>query len=177
MPETHVSGTVVELIEFLGVVADRPDLNSTTIQAMRSAWHSVTAELGIPPSTFVQTLQPDDLVDQFERRRGPNFRSGATYRTRLRVGQQLFLAWQAKDPEWMDIARTRTPNRPGSLNSSRAGRSPIRVLQFPLRRDTLINIEIPVDLTSSEAERVAAFLRSCVVPDETGAGYEEAPAT
>jgi hypothetical protein len=164
------------LLDFLDQVIDSPRLHRTTVLAIRSAWRSVTKELGISHSNTVALMSPDDLVDAFVARRGPNFRSGATYRTRLRVGQQLYQAWLAEDPDWTDIARTRAVPAPQMINQSGAGQPAPLVVKFPLRSDLAINVEIPEQLTYPEVERIAAFLKSMVIPDGDP-GQKEAPAT
>jgi len=145
------------------------------VLAIRSAWRSVTKELNLAPGDSIAQLSPDVLVDTFEAHRGANFRSGATYRTRLRVGQQLYQAWLAEDPDWADIARTRaTPAH--NINKSIAGQPTPLVVRFPLRSDLAINVEIPDHLTYHEVDRITAFLRSMVIPDGEP-GQKEAPAT
>jgi hypothetical protein len=151
------------LLHFLRWAAGQPGLNPTTVQAMRSAWNTVANTLGLQPGTDVSSLQLDELMDEFELKRGPNFRSGPTYRTRLRVGQQLFLAWSANDPTWTDIARTKQPTKPRGLNIYLDGQEAAVMRDFPLRRDLSIALELPNDLTSAEAERICAFVRSHVI--------------
>jgi hypothetical protein len=166
MTDAPTAGTIADLVDFLERATREEDLHPSTVQAMRSAWRSVTQELDISPARGVRDLSPDELVDAFERRRGPNFRSGATYRTRLRVGQQLYLAWLAGDPDWTEVARRRTPGGVRSINRSTTGRATVRVVQFPLRRDMMLDVEVPYDLTAQEAERLCGFLKSFVIPED-----------
>src|SRR5690348_2552827 len=132
MKRTPTSGTIAGLLTFLDAAMSEPSLHRTTVQAIKSAWRSVTLQLGIPSTAVVARLSPDELVDAFEVRRGPNFRSGATYRTRLRVGQQLYQAWLEDDPDWTSVARTRANAAAESINQSRAGPPATQIVQFPL---------------------------------------------
>lgn len=155
--------SVAALQTFLDWALEQPGLHPATIQAIKSAWHSVPETLGISGDTDVADLRPDLLMNDFEKVRGPNFRSGPTYRTRLRVGQQLFLGWHAGDPSWIEVARTKRPRPARSLNSIRTGHEGILVRDFPLRRDLTISFELPIDLTATEANRIAAFIASHVI--------------
>ncbi|GAB2974145.1 hypothetical protein [Saccharothrix stipae] len=113
-----------------------------------------------------------------------------TYKGRFRQSVALFLAWLDKDPNWKSSLKRRTkannaakkvappsapPTTPKSVaderKSLRAEPPPpspeettlvpglIRY-QLPLRPDLLVNLDLPVDLTSADAARIAAFVKS-----------------
>ena len=172
MTVDQATGTVAGLLTFLGEVIDESRVNRATAQAVRSAWRTVVREFEISPDTAVEDLAPDELVDAFETQRRGRFRSGATYRTRLRTGLQWYRCELSGDAGWADTSR-RTD---GGLNQSTASHGYTLVLQFPLRRGLLIDITVPADLTCDEADRLAGFYRSLVVP-HPDAGQRDAPAT
>lgn len=162
------SGTVEAIPTFLDWATSNPELHPTTVQAIRSAWRTVPSVLGIPPLTKVETLDADAMMDDFERLRGPNFRSGPTYRTRLRVGQQLYLAWLSGDPEWVAVARTKALQK-GGLNSMQVAPQALVVREFPLRHGLTAMFQVPLDLTRSEVSRIGRFLDSLVIDDDEDA--------
>lgn len=176
MTTAERAGTVAGLLDFLGGTASSSDLNRTTVQALKSSWQSVVTELALQPTDEVDALEVDVLMNDFERRRD-GFRSGATYRTRLRAGKALYQAWLTGDPKWSSAARTRGAPPDISLNMMQTRReSPVDVV-FPVRPDVWIKVEIPPNLTHEEAERIASLYRSFVIPGDAHAGQKEAPAT
>jgi len=98
----------------------------------------------------------------------------------------MYLAWSDGDPTWKNVRTRRTSGTPRvgraaltkttdtDVNASdpdqgsvllqslhrRTMSAPTVTYQLPLRPDLLIQIQLPVDLTQTDADRVAAFVRS-----------------
>ncbi|MEV4618847.1 hypothetical protein AB0J74_09110 [Asanoa sp. NPDC049573] len=155
------------MITFLQENARDADFNTSTIMAMASGVRSVIDTLGIPLDTSVRTLDVEELMDNFQQRRGPAFRSAATYRTRLRAATQLYLAWLDDDPDWKSIARARRSAPAPTLDVVRSPAT--QTVEFPIDRGFKVRIELPLSLNKHTAGRLHALIDSLVVDDDVAA--------
>lgn len=59
-----------------------------------------------------------------------------------------------------------SPAAPAGKEKERQTRDAIREFSFPLRRDFSIDFTLPLDLTTVEAERISAFLKTLPITSE-----------
>ncbi|BCB82399.1 hypothetical protein GCM10022251_48170 [Phytohabitans flavus] len=157
------SGTIAGLLGFLDRCAEDKDFNRVTVQSMRSGANSVATLLSLPLDTQVAALDIEQLMDHFQAAKGPAFRSAATYRTRLRVASQLYLAWLEGDPEWKSIARTRPRTAAPPMPADSALTPPTRIVEFPVDAHLSIKLELPLSLNQQTAQRLHSLINSLVV--------------
>lgn len=127
-------------------------------------------------------------------RTGYTSASMTTYKARFRQAISMYLAWLDQDPSWKTVVKTRrTSDTPRARNTTPTAVSPTapaattapdsvhvtvdrmpgpgssasRLVKhhLPLRPDLLVQIELPIDLTQSDAERVASFVKSLAFDD------------
>jgi hypothetical protein len=164
-----------DLQGFLDHAGDKGLMPAATAQALAVATRNV---LGILSDTEKADLRPLDLdaaIKRFENKRARDFTptSLKEYSRRVRRAVELFLSWR-EDPANFTI-KTRTTSAPrkkdkGSSNSEPAARDtaeqpPDDVAgtyrsSVPVRPGLVVTlVNIPNDLTSAEAERIAGFVR------------------
>lgn len=113
-----------------------------------------------------------------------------TYKSRFRQSVAMYRAWLNKEPSWKHAGKDPRARKASESRAQRkAGRAKTKasggsssdlasdhpsvvpasatfpdtqmvVYDLPLRPDMLVRITLPFDLTSSDAERIAAFVRS-----------------
>ncbi len=170
------SGTGVGLYEFLDWVADNGDVHPVTANAFKVASRKILSLGGDPDAVDVRTIDVEYLLDRFEARFKDDYKpsSMSSYKTRVRQAIALYLAWLDGNPDWVRIVRTRGASRLDELRSVKTESTGVPSVasvstsvspklvkhSLPLRPDLMIQIELPVELTTADAERVAAFVRS-----------------
>jgi hypothetical protein len=157
------SGTIAGLLEFLDRCTEDQDFNRVTVQSMRSGVNSVATLLSLPLDTRVVALDIEQLMDHFQAAKGPAFRSAATYRTRLRVASQLYLAWLEGDPEWKSIARTRPRTAVPAMPRDNALTPPTRIVEFPVDAHLSVRLELPLSLNQQTAQRLHSLIDSLII--------------
>lgn len=194
-------GTGAGLLAFLDRIGSHGEINPATARALRAAAKSVLAIEADPDGVDVRGIDVDNVLDRFENLNRARMKddSMATYRSRFRIAVAMYIAWLAKEPNWKSAGKRRPAKsasnggRHTSVRSRRSGRTePVAetgvtktvpseepaprmvVYDMPLRRDLLVRITLPVDLTTADADRVAAFVRSLAFdrpgPSSDGAG-------
>ena len=207
------SGTGAGLSAFLLRLGERGEINQNTAANLRRAAEKV---LGIedPSSVDIRNLDVDEILDRFENLNRLSYTDTSlqTYRSRFRLGVELYQRFLAADPAWKSLIKRDTQRTGGGRTAKKGGKggekqpspwpdhTPLvslvtgpsrsrtvaseatehelpRLVTYdvPLRPDLLIRLNLPVDLTLADAERLCAFVRSlafkptanAVTPPET----------
>lgn len=182
------SGSGTGLVEFLEWAGSKGEMAPATAAARASAVRQILAneaeDLG---AVDVRTLDVEAVLDRFETKNRTKFSPGSldTYRSRFRQSVVMYLAWLQRDPDWKNAgrvqpaprhrsqAKARQPARSSSrarpTESTSAGElaqpepatsNGMVVYDLPLRPDLLVRLNLPVDLTTRDADRISAFVRS-----------------
>jgi hypothetical protein len=164
-----------DLLEFLDHAGDKGLMPAATAQALVVATRNVLAILSDGEKADLSQLDLDAAIKRFNNKRAKDFNPSSLkeYGRRIRRAVELFLNWR-EDPANFTI-KTRTTSAPrkkerGSANSEPATRdateqAPDEVAgtyrsSVPVRPGLVVTlVNIPNDLTSAEAERIAGFVR------------------
>src|SRR5438105_1739339 len=168
-----------DLLGFLDHAAERGLLPPATAQALAVASRNVIGVLSDDEMTEVRALDRDVVVKRFQNKRAKDFSTEtlAEYRRRFRRALDLFLSWRSDPAKFHAPTRTTVagrkrksddremesdrPVRQTSLISTVPGTYQTAV---PLGPNRIINLSnVPSDLTSEEAERLALFVRMLAV--------------
>lgn len=178
------AATGAGLREFLAWAVQKGELNTSTGNAQRVAVTKVLETEDDPDAVNIRDLDIERALERFENRNRSTYSTGslATYKTRFRNAVTMYLAWLDGDSSWKSVVKSRNSRRASSGRetsrthsatsrfnldahrseedrSSKLGVATVRY-QLPLRPDLLVEIELPIDLTTADAERVSAFVRS-----------------
>jgi hypothetical protein len=190
-PREIMAGTGQGLLEFYDRAAERGDMNASTAKGGRAAAKKVlSAESEDLSSIQLRDLDIDDLLGRFAQLNRAEFSDGSlnTYRSRFRLGVEMYLAWLDNDPNWKRPGRpakgaARGPAGAGARPAARrpkeregkpaeADPSPaaasfthmsgVKVMSYdvPLRRDLVVRLTLPVDLTDLDAQRLTNFVNA-----------------
>lgn len=157
-------------------------LNETTARALKGAANRVLQVEDDPDHVDLRSLDVEAVLDRFETLYRTGYTSGSmsTYKTRFRQAITMYLAWLDQDPHWKSVVKSRrtAPREDVSAVSVMSGRQRatsevqptdaghrLVTHHLPLRPDLLVRIELPVHLTRTDAERIAAFVRSLAFDD------------
>lgn len=164
-----------DLLEFLDHAGDKGLMPAATAQALAVATRNVLAILSDTEKADLSQLDLDTAIKRFANKRAKDFTptSLKEYGRRVRRAVELFLNWR-EDPANFTI-KTRTTSAPrtkgkGSANSEPVARDVAEQApddaagayrtSIPVRPGHVVTlINIPNDLTSAEAERIAGFVR------------------
>ena len=164
-----------DLLEFLDHAGDKGLMPAATAQALAVATRNVLAILSDVEKADLSQLDLDTAIKRFTNKRAKDFNptSLKEYGRRVRRAVELFLTWR-EHPANFPI-KTRTTSAPrkkdqGSVNSEPVARdateqAPDEVAgtyrsSVPVRPGLVVTlVNIPNDLTSAEAERIAGFVR------------------
>lgn len=163
-----------DLLEFLDHAGDKGLMPAATAQALAVAARNVLGILSDDEKSDLSQLDLDATVKRFTNRRGKDFNptSLKEYGRRIRRAVELFLRWR-EDPANFAV-KTRTTTGPrkkgfGSDESVTRETSTEQALEevagtyrsaVPIRPGLVVTlVNIPNDLTSAEAERIAGFVR------------------
>jgi hypothetical protein len=204
-PNFAVRPTGDGLVAFLDRSIQKGDLKVNTGQAMKTAVKEVLSSTEGEDgweSVDLDALDVEDVLRRFETLRAMKFSSGSlnTYKSRFQKSLSMFAEFRTSPGTWRPSlnqrshsskkSETATRKRasgsgldPGVAPAERPADRPthgatIITYPFPVRDGVLASIELPADLTSREARRLAAFVDSLAVdePSErqgSGAGGEE----
>lgn len=173
--------SVSELLAFLDHAAERGLLPAATAQALAVACRNVLGLLAEEEKTDVRELDLDAVTKRFHNKRARDF-SGDTlkeYERRVHRAVKLFREWRDDPANFKAATRSTTPLKKrrtssdadsGSGSTTTAnGSFPTSALggyqtAVPLGRDRVVTLlNVPVDLTTAEAERLARFVRLLAV--------------
>jgi hypothetical protein len=164
-----------DLLEFLDHAGNKGLMPAATAQALAVATRNVVAILSEDEKADLGQLDLETAIKRFTNKRARDFNptSLKEYGRRVRRAVELFLTWR-EDPANFTI-KTRTTSAPrkrdrGSANAELVARdateqAPEEVAgtyrsSVPVRPGLVVTlVNIPNDLTSAEAERIAGFVR------------------
>ncbi len=102
----------------------------------------------------VVTEPPSTLLDRLaEKRPDLSRQTLAAYRSRFKKAVRLYLAYLESPQGW-----------PGSAAPRPKTQAQWRRYEFPLRRSGIIAIDLPLDISKTEASRLSMFVQSLVAP-------------
>jgi hypothetical protein len=167
-------------MEFLDFAVAGGLLNSNTAGGLRAAIKEVLKAVdgdGWEQSDLTK-IDLDDYGTRFERLTTGKYKpdSVVVYKSRFKNGVNMLLAYLDNPSGWRykpaRPARERgKQTTPKVLVTGRAQDTPTRVAElpgtvtypFPVRRDVIATLVLPVDLTKAEAKRLAAFVDSIAI--------------
>lgn len=168
-------------LDFLrqGTVAGviRPD----TARARKRAAEQLLVQLRSHERLDLRQLDVDDLCSRFHKLQGSTIRPETLqiYNERLKAGLRDFFSW-TDDPGSFSSVEGETPevqlvaarDNPGQAAAREAlvlnpPRSPHEIFPVPIREDLVVYIQnVPLDLTSHEAERIARVIKALAEPEQ-----------
>lgn len=180
------------LMEFLKYVADHGLWKANTAIGYRSAASKVEASLTEQEAADVRQIDLDLLFQRYMNRNKLQVQPSTlgAYKRRLGTAIEEFARYREdpmnyrpqigggrsrpeggevgskqpqrrKRPE-QPAAKVEPPMRPAEASAS----TPLLTIPFPLRPDFLASVQIPRDLRRTEAERLAAFIRTLAMEEE-----------
>lgn len=192
------SATGSGLREFLDWAGSKGELNQTTARALKGAVGKILLVEGDPENIDIRSLQVDDVLRRFETRFRTDYSPGSmsTYKTRFRQAVDMYLAWVDNDPRWQTVIKNRRvgdrsrkrasaantpvvqPADAGSYalsDTEASAQNPSQLVRYtlPLRRNLLVQIELPVHLTRADADRIAVFVQSLAFDDVSDPDADE----
>ena len=165
-----------DLLEFLDHAGDKGLMPAATAQALAVATRNVLGILSDDEKADLRQLDLDAIVRRFTNKRAKDFNPSSLkeYGRRLRRAVDLFLSWR-NDPANFTV-KTRTTTGPRKREKELGNNEPITRetsteqapdevagtyrSAIPIRPGLVVTlVNIPNDLTSAEAERIAGFVR------------------
>jgi hypothetical protein len=165
-----------DLLEFLDHAGDKGLMPAATAQALAVATRNVVGILSDDEKADMSQLELDAAIKRFTNKRAKDFNptSLKEYGRRIKRAVELFLSWR-EDPANFAI-KTRAASAPrkkekGSRNGDTSKREvstddiPHEAAgtyrsSVPVRPGLVVTlVNVPDDLTSAEAERIAEFVR------------------
>ena len=180
------AGTGLGLREFLTWAAGRGDLNPSTVNVLKAATASVLDVEDEPDSVDVRALDVDSILDRFTTLNRTRYAPASmkTYQSRFRTAVTLYKSYLDGDPNWKKTVKPRRSpeggTRPGKSSRAEPNRDPTPTIgvtladsgagndesqllvthNFPLRPNMIVQLRLPVDLTTADAARIAGFVKS-----------------
>jgi hypothetical protein len=187
------SGTAQGMVDFLGYVIDNHYMNGATASALRTGVKKVLEAETDLDAIDIRHADLDDILHRFHfRARGKmKDKSVEVYESRFRSSVEMYRKWLDKDKDWLPAsARTRKPsgNTPAPSKrgaTSKTSKEPaaaalveheltlapsgpgLITYPFPIRAGMQGKITLPENLSSREAERISAFIKTLAIEDDT----------
>jgi hypothetical protein len=174
--------SVDDLLEFLDHASTRGLMPTATAQALAVASRNVLGILTAEEKTDLGRLDIDAVIKRFVNKRAKEFNPASLkeYGRRVRRALELFATWR-QDPAAFTIktrakggnARRRpkdADNGVHEVQETREGSVPAQLAgtyqsSFPIRPGLVVTLQnVPDDLTTAEADRLANFIRLLAVP-------------
>jgi hypothetical protein len=178
----HPATTGKALVEHWGWAAEKGLMNKNTAAGLRAACVQVLSVLDNWETTELRHLDVDETLRRFQNLRIKNFKpqSLEVYKRRFRQALASYTAFLANPGAWRPLTHER-PQR-GAVFAApdidraaawTAGHVPNKIISheeinlitypFPLRSGTVAQLMLPTDLTLSEVNRLAAFMRTLAI--------------
>lgn len=169
-----------DLLDFLDHAGDRGLMPTATSQALAVASRKVLGILGEHEQRDLSQLDLEAVIKRFNNKRARDFSPSSLkeYGRRVHRAVELFLQWR-EDPANFSIktragSTTRKQEKGAERNeigTKEARPEPVPVLRadtyqssLPVRPGVIVTLfNVPYDLTSAEAERLANFVRMLAV--------------
>jgi hypothetical protein len=180
-------GTGAGLLEFLAWAAKTGQMAAATANAWAAAVRQVLAIEGDPAIVDVRELDVDALFDRFETLNRTSYSPGSMTTYRFRSAVTAYNSWLNNEP-WKPGKRTVRTKPAGKASATALNSAPTpaasdqvptpqhgstpRLVNYsvPLRQDLMVSLSLPADLTRSDADRIANFVRSLAFDTEPAAG-------
>jgi hypothetical protein len=168
------------LIDFLDHAAQRGLMPAATASAFAVASRNVLGILEPEEKADLRRLDLDGVIKRFTNKRARDFNPSSLkeYGRRLKKAVDYFIAWRDDPANFAVKTRSTTPAKkgakaktsephvpaaPGQTPPTDDGNPDTYQTSIPVRPGQIITVSnIPHDLTASEAERLATFIRMLV---------------
>jgi hypothetical protein len=180
-----MEATGKDLIEFWNYAAEKGLMPSNTAGGLRAACKEVLGAVQGESWEAIDLHQIDieDFAEQFGRRRASKFKPETlhVYKSRFKNAVRMYNEFLENPSGWRYKARKPYKDRVRQGNGARpAGKQvvapvqvepeeryelpPVRTIdhQYPLRPNLIVKVQLPTDLTKSEANKLSAFVASLV---------------
>lgn len=167
------SRSVEKLLEFLKYAGMEGLINPAAARARRNAVEQLAAELSEEERGDVTRIDVDELASRFHKLEGSSIRMEALslYAERFRMALTDFLAWCEDPVGFQSIGGEPRRAQPrGSLDPQQevaeritleSTENPSNIVPIPLREEETVYVaNLPLDLTTEEAERIARVVRA-----------------
>jgi hypothetical protein len=184
------------LLDFLKWAGDKGELNASTAGSFAVAVRNVLAIEEDPDNVDIRSIDAERLLERFETLNRTKYSTSSlnTYKGRFRNAVTLFLAWLDGEPDWKGpLKRRASANKPrrdeakvkkhpetaGSHSTGpteHPGDTPttspahkgsnLIAYRLPLRPDLIVQLDLPVELTQADANRISAFVKSLAFTPE-----------
>lgn len=168
-------------LEFLrqGTVAGL--IKPATARSRKLAAKHLLVELRSHERLDLRLVDVDELCTRFHKLQGSSIRPEnlQVYNERLKSGLKDFFSWisdptefssiEGEQPEAKMVASRDTPGQALAREELALNppRSPYDIFPVPLREDLVVYLQnVPLDLSQSEARKIAAVINALAVPDE-----------
>jgi hypothetical protein len=175
-------------VEFWKWAPKKGLVNGNTATAQRVAVTQVLGVLENWEALDVAALDTEDVFSRFVNLKRNNFtpESLVTYKSRFTRGLNTFLDWSRNPAAFKPKAQSPRREKAAATNGSQAasgqpptsssivgdapppstGRTGLVDYPFPLRDGCLAYLKLPVDLTTTEVKRLAAYLNTLAREEE-----------
>jgi hypothetical protein len=177
MTNTHSTD---DLLDFLEHAADRGLMPAATARALAVASRNVLGILTDAERADLSQLDIDAVIKRFVNKRAKDFNPASLkeYGRRVRRAVELFLKWRADPSNFAVKTRASSTSRKkqdGTENGEQATKDlqvetiPAQLAgtyqsSLPVRPGLIVTLSnVPYDLTSAEAERLARFIKMLAV--------------
>jgi hypothetical protein len=187
------SGTAQGLIDFLSWATEKDYLTAATGNSLRTGVNKVLEAEPDLDAIDIRHADIDDILHRFNNRaRGKlKDRSVEVYESRFRTSIELYIKWLDNPKDWLPApSRTRKSTSSGGagkrqVQATAAGADGhdstavtpsgpgVITYPFPIRPGLQGRITLPENLTSREADRISAFIKTLAMEDEIV--YEHSP--
>lgn len=171
-----------DLLDFLAHAGDRGMMPAATAQALAVATRNVLGVLGDQERKDLSRQDFDAIVKRFNNKRAKDFSPSSLkeYARRLHRAVELFLAWREDPANFAVKTRTTTTGR-RNADTAKSANTPEPEIDsnqpdqrvsapgtyqsaVPVRPGVVVRLSnVPHDLTTAEAERLAEFVRMLAI--------------
>lgn len=173
-----INYTLEDLLDFLNHAGDKGLMPAASAQALSVAARNVFGVLEVDEQKNLENLDLDAIVRRFNNKRAKDFSPNSLkeYGRRVRKAVELYLQWK-NDPADFSV-KTRAPRKSRKENQGDSYEPDVSVLStsilatrpgayqssFPVGPGRVVTLSnVPEDLTSAEAEKLAQFVRMLAV--------------
>ncbi len=175
--------SMADLLDFLSHAGDRGLMPTATAQALAVAVRNVFDVLGDEEQADLRKLDIETAIKRFNNKRAKDFNPSSLkeYARRVRRALELYHQWRENPADFSVKTRTSSASQKEKVTQVEAhsvanptfqapDRSPVFTTiggyqsAFPVRPGRVVTLlNVPEDLTTSEAERLAQFVRMLAV--------------
>lgn len=170
--------TMDDLLDFLNHAGDKGFMPAATAQALAVASRNIFGVLEANEQKNIKALDLDAIIKRFNNKRAKDFSPASLkeYGRRVRKALDLYEQWKNNPADFS--VKTRSPRKSRKETSIETRHSEIPIpdnhpglnqaggyqSSFPVRPGRVVTLlNIPEDLTSTEAEKLANFVRILAV--------------